>query len=678
MIAGREIFWNIGAWGNLVYPLMAVSLGLLAWAIYRRALLWRTGRSDYRACEWGSRVVPFARKFFLEVLAQQKILQQPLAGTLHLILFWAFVSFFALTSADFIHHYFYPFLKGSVYLWFSLIVDIMGLMALPALLGFATIRYVQRPSRLDSRASDAATLMLLFLLIFTGFLVEGTRIAATEMINAPQYARWSPGGWIFGKLFIGLDVDAKRTYHLVWWVLHLLLVCGTFMYVAFTFSKLTHVLTAPINIFFRRLGPRGALQPIDFEATARFGATGIHDFTWKQLIDLDACTRCGRCQDNCPAHESGKVLSPKKIIQDLKTEMGKGWSLFPDKDSAKPSRDEAEKYLLTDVIISNEALWDCTTCGACMETCPVYIEHVDKIVDMRRGQVLNDAAPPDAVQETLRNMEIRGHPWRGSDYLKDEWSKETEIKIFTRDESPRWLYWVGCTGALVDRNIRVTRTFAGLLQRAGIDFGILGNEEGCCGEPARRMGHELQFQLMAQQNIERMKAYGIKRIVTHCPHCYNTLKHEYPHFGGHFEVLHHSELLKRLVDEKKLVPEKSMPQKTTYHDPCYLGRYNRIMDTPRQCLDSIPGLKLVEMERHRENSFCCGAGGGHAWLDESAGQRINQIRMREAMQTQADIIGLSCPFCLQMIEEGVNDLGGSTEALDLSEVIARSLVPPVS
>ncbi len=679
MTAEREIFWNVGLSGNLVYPLMGVALGLLFWSFYRRSLLWRSGQPDPRSRDLAERLRSSAAKLVSEMLGQKKILEKPLAGTLHLILFWAFVSFLALTTADFFHHYFYPFLKGGIYLWFSLIVDIMGLLAMPALAGLAIIRYVQKPRRLDNRPDDAAALILLFLLIFSGFLVEGSRLAATEMVvSPPQYAKWSPGGWMVAQLFIGWGPSVNRTLHRVWWFLHLLLVSGAFIYAAFTFSKLTHILLAPVNIFFRRLGPRGDLVPIDFEAATEFGATRISNFTWKQLMDLDACTRCGRCQDECPAHDSGKILSPKNVIQELRLEMERGWDLFARRAKRIPAADEAAPENLVGEVVATEALWDCTTCGACVEACPVYVEHVDKMIDMRRGQILNDNAPTGPIQETLRNMEIRGHPWRGAEYLRDAWTDGMDVNIFSETKGSAWLYWVGCTGALIDRNMLVTKAFAGLLQAAGVEFGILGSEEGCCGDPARRMGHELQFQLMAQQNIELLKSYGVERIVTHCPHCYNTLRHEYRRFGGQFEVWHHSELLKHLIDEKKLLPAENLRIKATYHDPCYLGRYNRVMDAPRRCLDAIPGLERVEMARHREHGFCCGGGGGHAWMEERSGQRINQMRMQQAMQTQADILSLSCPFCLQMMEEAKTSLEAPMEVLDISEIIARCRMPPNS
>lgn len=675
MTAGREIFWNIGPWGNTVYVLMALAIGIFAWAFYRRYLLWRIGRSDNRLDHLNIRITSFVRKMVVEVLSQRLILREPFPGVMHLIVFWAFLSFLAATIADFIHHYVFHFLEGGVYLWFSLIVDTLGLLALLAILGFAVRRYIQRPTLLDNRPTDAMTLALVFLLILTGFLVEGSRVAATEMIETPQYAPWSIGGWICGKLFFSLGPSVNRTLHLVWWSLHLAVVIVSLIYVALSFSKLMHILVAPINIFFRSLRPRGQLLPIDFETATAYGAGQIKEFTWKQLLDLDACTRCGRCQDSCPAHLSGKILSPKRVTQDLKSHMEEGWSpLFKAKTQASEESEGSDHVLVGDVV-SQEALWDCTTCGACVEACPVYVEHIDKFIDMRRNQVLTERGIPETVQETLRNMEIRGHPWRGAEFLRDDWTKGMEIKILSEDSHIDWLYFVGCTGALVDRNMIVTETFARLLQQARINFGILGNEEGCCGDPARRMGHELQFQMMAQQNIEVLKNYGVKKIVTHCPHCYNTLKHEYPQFGGEFEVWHHSELLNRLINDGTLRLGRGVNRVITYHDPCYLGRHNNVFDTPRNLLTAIPGLEIVEMKRSRERSFCCGGGGGHAWMEEPVGRRINQMRLEQAMETMAEVIGLACPFCMQMIEDALRSLESPMKAMDISELIAATLKP---
>jgi Fe-S oxidoreductase/nitrate reductase gamma subunit len=670
MSAGREIFWNIGLWGNMVYVLMAIAIGLFVWAFYHRYLLWRTGRPENRLDHLSHRITSFVRKLVVEVLGQRRILREPFPGVMHLIIFWAFLCFLLATIADFTNHYVFHFLEGRVYLWFSLIVDSLGLLALLAILGFAARRYIQRPALLDNRPFDALALTLLFLLILTGFLVEGSRLAATEMIETPQYAVWSIGGWICGRLFLRWGPSVNRTLHLVWWNLHLGLVIVSFIYVALSFSKLMHILVAPLNIFFRSLRPTAQLLPIDFETATAYGAGQIQEFTWKQLLDLDACTRCGRCQDSCPAHLSGKVLSPKKVTQDLKTHMEEGWSpFFKAKTRASEESESSDQVWVGDVV-SQEALWDCTTCGACMEACPVYVEHMEKFIEMRRNQVLAERGIPQTVQETLRNMEIRGHPWRGAESLRDDWTQGMGIKVLSQNSHFDWLYFVGCTGALVERNMLVTKAFARLLQHAHLDFGILGNEEGCCGDPARRMGHELQFQLMAQQNIKVFKNYGVKKIVTHCPHCYNTLKHEYPQFGGEFQVWHHSELLNHLIRDGSLSLGGGVRRVITYHDPCYLGRHNNMFDTPRNLLKSIPGLEIVEMERSGARSFCCGGGGGHAWMEEPVGRRINRMRLEEAMKTGAELIGLACPFCLQMMEDAITSLDSSMKAMDLSELIA--------
>ncbi len=669
--AGREIYWNIESWGNLVYPLTAIVLILFVWVFYRRCMLWRMGKPDLRLKDSGWRTQTRIRALLVDVLGHKRLLRKPVPGAMHLILFYAVVIFFAITTADFIHHYFFPFMKGKVYLWFSLVVDLFGLLALGAIIGFAFLRYVLKSSRFDNRPGDAVDLSLLFILILSGFWVEAHRLAATEMIGTPSYASWSVGGWILGKFFFSWGPEANMILHRLWWFLHLLIVIGAGVYIVLSFSKLMHILVAPINIFFKRLRPAGELLPIDFETENSFGATRIKDFTWKQLLDLDACTRCGRCQENCPANLSGKTLSPKNVIQDLKRDMEKNWAIFPKTNSQRTEKEDAIAPLLIGDVVSPESLWDCTTCGACVAECPVCVEHIDKMVDMRRGQVLNESEIPQIVQETLRNMELRGNPWRGAEHLREDWARELDVKLLSEGVRADWLYWVGCTGALVDRNILVTQTLAKILAEAKVDFGILGDGETCCGDPARRMGHELQFQMMAQQNIEMMKACGVRRIVTHCPHCYNTLKNEYPQLGGEFEVWHHSELLIQLIRQKRLSLNVDENRLVTYHDPCYLSRHNNIVDTPRRVLQSVPGLELVEMERCRDRSFCCGGGGGHAWMEEPVGRRINQMRAEQAIKTGADMICVSCPFCLQMMEDGINQLEASSTVMDLSELISN-------
>jgi len=417
-----------------------------------------------------------------------------------------------------------------------------------------------------------------------------------------------------------------------------------------------------MNVFLRNLEPRGALAPIDLEKAESFGAAKIEDFTWKQLLDLDACTRCGRCQDSCPAHLSGKPLSPKKVVQDLKgawLERAKGV--------------ESQRQMIGGVVLEDE-IWNCTTCYACHEACPVAIEPMTKIIEMRRNLVLEKASIPETGEGALKSLEARGHPWRGTTLTRTDWMKGLEVKTLVDDKNIDVLFWVGCTSALEERSTKVAQSIARVLKLGGVNFGILGAEEACCGDPARRLGNEYLFQTLAQANIELFKNYGIKKIVTGCPHCFNTLKYEYPQFGGNFEVVHHSQFIAGLVRSGKLKASVSIPDVVTYHDSCYLGRYNDIYDSPRQVLKGL-GVKLKEMPRNRERGFCCGAGGGHLWLEEQKkGERINHMRTEQALATGAKVIATACPYCLQMFEDGIKAKASeeSVKVRDIAEIVAES------
>jgi Fe-S oxidoreductase len=434
------------------------------------------------------------------------------------------------------------------------------------------------------------------------------------------------------------------------------------------------------------------MTSIDMEKAESFGASKIQDFTWKDLLDLDACTRCGRCQDNCPAHLSGKPLSPKKLLQDLKGEWlekapallaaGKKSEKIAETDSVQPDGGSAETPAgeprpLIGGVIETEAIWNCTTCFACQEVCPVAAEPMLKAVEMRRNLVLEQAVIPETAEGALRSIEDRGHPWRGTLLTRTAWMDGLGIQTLAENADVEVLYWVGCSEALEDRSLKVAQATGRLLKLAGVKFGVLGDEESCCGDPARRLGNEYLYQMQSQKNIETLNNYKVKKIVTGCPHCYNTLKNEYPQFGGNFEVVHHSEFLLQLLKEGKLKITKGPRSTVTYHDPCYLGRYNSIFDTPRQILGYIPDIELVEMERNRERSFCCGAGGGHMWLEEQkVGERINVMRTDQALKTRAGMVATACPYCLQMFQDGIKTrtVEDSLKVMDISEILAESAV----
>jgi Fe-S oxidoreductase len=423
------------------------------------------------------------------------------------------------------------------------------------------------------------------------------------------------------------------------------------------------------------LEPRGALIPVALETAETFGVAKVEDFTWKQLLDVDACTRCGRCQDVCPAYSSGKPLSPKKMTQDIKAHWLEEAPRLLGASSKRENPGDNGRALIGDVVTEDE-IWACTTCRACQEVCPVCVEHIDKVIDLRRNLVLEQAVIPETAEGALRSIQDRGHPWRGTTLTRTDWAEGLDIKILADDSDIDILYWVGCTEALEDRSMKIAQAVGKLLKLAGVKVGILGVEESCCGEPARRLGNEYLFQIQAAKNIELLKNYGVKKIVTACPHCYNTIKNEYPQFGGEFEVIHHTQFIANLLEEGKLRIIKGSSGVITYHDSCYLGRYNDIYEPPRQILNSMSDATVVEMERNRERSFCCGGGGGRMWLEEKIGERISEMRIVEVIEAKAQIMATACPFCLQMFDDAIKAkaVEESLKVMDIAELIAESAV----
>ena len=671
MVPQRPIFWNID-YGWIVYILAAVAVAIIVYAIYKRVQLWRLGKPDNRSDHLGTRIGSFISLAIIDGIAHRRFLRigrslrpkEPLAGIMHLLILGGCAFLLLGAAMDFISHYKIfgvEFLHGNTYLAFSFLNDLGGVFLIIGVILAVVRRYVQKPDRLDNVLDDAVVLALIFLVVITGFVLEGFRIAAAATPAA--WAEWSFLGFAFSKAFAGLAPGTQLAWYQGLWWFHIVLSVGTVVYIALSFSKLTHILVSPLNVFFRSLQPKGALVPIaNIEETETFGVGKIEDFTWKQLLDLDACTNCGRCQDSCPAYLTGKSLSPKKVIQDLK-------SLLLETSKTKSSGNNGRA--LIGEVVAEDAIWDCTTCRSCQEHCPVFVEHIDKMIDMRRNLVLELAQMPDTVSATLRSIETRGHPWRGTMAMRTDWAQGLEIKELSEDNDVDILYWVGCTAALEDRNQKVAIAMAKLLKAAGIKFAILGEEETCCGDPARRMGNEYLFQLQAQQNIESLNRYNVNKIITTCPHCYNTLKNEYPQFGGNFEVVHHTQFLADLLWGGMLSITRGQNQVVTYHDSCYLGRHNNIYEEPRAVLRAIPEFKIVEMARNRQEAFCCGGGGGRCWMEEPAGTRLSHVRIEEALKSQAQLLVTACPFCLTMFEDAIKEKE-SEEALklmDLAEIV---------
>jgi len=672
-LPSREVFWNI-PYGYVIYILAAIALAFWVFSLYRRYQLWRLGKPDDCSKNIGKRIPVFIRTTVVDFLAHRRFLRDPYPGMMHLIIFWGFVILLLASGVDAFTHYITGHIIGTPYLWFKLIVNIGGLLALIGIIMAAFRRYVLKPERLNTILDDGIGIALIAGMLVTGFMVEGLRLAATEISIHPDWAVWSVGGWVFAKAFAGTSQYSLLFWHWSLWWFHSVLVLAAIVYSGLVFSKLQHVVVSPLNIFFRSLGPVGVPAPINIEnaESEPLGVGAVKDFTWKQLLDLDACTNCGRCQDACPAWTTGKPLSPRKVVQDLKVHMLKAANNQANQpDNAPTLVGEAP----------NEAeIWACTTCAACQETCPVYVEHIVKIIDLRRNLVLAQSKMPETAQLMLRNMQSRGHPWAGiqSLRLRGDWTSGLELKVLTEGDNVNTLFWVGCTGALVERNVAATLSMTRVLKAAGVDFGVLGEAETCCGDPARRAGYEFQFQIMAEQNIEIFKGHNIKEIITSCPHCYNTIKNEYPRYGGDFKVVHYTQLIADFIRQGKLKLTRELNSILTYHDPCYLGRYNGVYQEPRRILRAIPKAKLEEMDRSRNTGFCCGGGGGHMWIEEQPGTtKINQMRLEDVLKTGAETVVTACPYCLQMFEESIEhkEMKDSLKAKDLAEIVEAAMKP---
>jgi Fe-S oxidoreductase/nitrate reductase gamma subunit len=655
-----------------MYTMAAIAVAFWVFSIYRRYKVWHLGKPDDCSKNIGKRIRVFIRTTVVDALAHRRFLREPYPGIMHFLIFWGSIILLLAAATDATTYYINRHIVGAPYLWFSLIVDIGGILVLIGVIMAAYRRYVWKPKGLNTILDDGVVLTSLAAILITGYMVEGLRQAATELTLHPDWAVWSPGGFVFAKAFAGMSQVSLLFWHRFLWWFHSVLVVGIIVYCALAFSKLQHIFVSPLNIFFRSLGPIGVPAPINIEnaESETLGVGAIKDFTWKQLLDLDACTNCGRCQDACPAWATGKPLSPRKVVQDLKVHMLKAANNQANQSGNAPS--------LVGEAPSEAEIWACTTCGACQETCPVYVEHIVKIIDLRRNVVLAQNKMPETAQLMLRNMQLRGHPWAGiqSLRLRGDWTSGLELNILAEGGNVNTLFWVGCTGALVERNVEATLSMTRVLKAAGVDFGVLGDAETCCGDPARRAGYEFQFQIMAEQNIEIFKSHNIKEIITSCPHCYHTIKNEYPRYGGDFKVVHYTQFIADLIRQGKLKLTNELNSKFTYHDPCYLGRYNGEYLEPRRILQAIPKAKLKEMGRSRNTSFCCGGGGGHMWIEEQPGTtKINQMRIEDVLKTGAGTVVTACPYCLQMFEESIEhkQIKDSLKARDLVEIVEAAM-----
>lgn len=678
--ATREVFWNIEyTW--LVYVLMAPTLALFGWGFWLKIRRWRAGQPAVRFDRPGERFQLFLRN----AVGQGRTLRSRYAGLFHSLVYTGFIVLLAATTVVAIHHDTpLHIMQGHFYLIFqSLIVDIFGLFVLVGVALAAVRRWIAKPAKLVYTDEASWILIAIFVMAFTGFMVEGWRIAVTDDV----WAAWSPVGNLFARASDPFMSDAAmQTGHVVIWWFHLVVAFGFIAWVPF--SKMSHVITAPLNIFTANLdGYGGSLKTIDFESAERFGINHLADFTWKDLLDFDACTECGRCTDVCPANTVGKSLSPHDIILDLQTLMhDRGDSVLAGANGNGSGNGDSELLPIIDekTAVSPEALFACTTCAACMEACPVHIEQMPKIVDARRYLVMEEAEFPEGMMDMMNSLESRQHPFAGTQFSRVDWTEGLDIDVMADMDDPNEaevLMWVGCGGALVERNRNTVRATAKLLKKAGVKFAILGREESCSGDPARRVGNEFLFEMLAKGNVETMKRYDVRKVVTSCPHCFNSFKNEYPQFGGSYEVYHHTQFLDQLVGAGRLEANgaggaaANGDQTITFHDPCYLGRHNGEYDAPRNLLAKVGGARQVEMQRSRNQSFCCGGGGGMAFVDEPPDQRVNQERAQEAVDTGADVVAVGCPFCATMLDDGVNARRGDRDVKvkDVAELLLEAV-----
>ena len=613
------------------------------------------------------KALPRIRDFFIHALGQIRILKKAYPGIMHLLIFWGVTIQVLGTIINILNMLlFFPwvitFPRGTAYLIYELVMDIAGIMILAGVIMAFFRRLVLHPKYLETRWDDYYALSLLALIPLLGFTMEGTRLLATN----PPWAAWSPVGNQVAHLLSGLGMTpfgATQLHDILFWVhaaVALILVASI------PFTKMRHLVYAPLNVIFHPLRKTGELEKIEnIDEAEVLGVGKVSEFTSQQLLSFDACLNCGRCEEACPSNISGMDYSPRWLVQALRKTMV---------ESLQTPTAKSNQELFAGVFTEFYP-WQCTTCGACTLLCPAFINPVDEIVDMRRYQALTTGKVPKSVADALRNIERQGNPWGIPAQDRLNWSDGLNLRELAPGDETDVLFFVGCASAFDDRNKKVARSFVHLLQKANVNFGVLGLDETCCGETARRMGNEYLFQVFTEQNLEAMSKVKFNRIVTQCPHCFNTLKNEYPQFGSSYKVQHYTEFLSELSLTKDISPNgNGLKGRLAYHDSCYLGRYNQIYQAPRQLLKDAK-LNSIELPRQGENSFCCGGGGGQMWLETDPNTRINHRRLADALQVKVDIVATACPYCLLMFDDAIRSkgLGEQIQVMDIAELLDRQL-----
>ena len=632
---------------------LALALAISFFLFGRRALflyrLIRSGKPAKRFDDVPGRVSAEATV----VIGQSKLLQRLLPGLMHAAIFWGFLVLFPTIVIAMIgavdSHATLPWLGAQG--WYALLVDVFALLVLIGVLTAFVIRKVQRPARfVGSHLGEADLILGLIAGIVVSLFVWHASQIALGLNDYP--AGWAPiSSTIAGMLPRPLLPYLERAA--VW--AHVLIILSFLVYLPY--SKHLHILVAAINVYFGRTRARGRLEPITFEAPeqeVRFGMARAGDMTWKQMLDTMSCTECGRCQEVCPAYNTGKALSPKLLIMAMRDNLLSG--------ASAP---------IVPTAVTDDIVWDCVTCGACVRECPVDIEHIDHVIDLRRNLVMVKSRFPEEAGAMLRDVDRTSNPWGKPQADRAKWAEGLGVRVLQPGEAaPDVLFWVGCAPAFDERARKAAVSTAKLMQEAGVDFAVLGPREACTGDPARRMGDEYTFQRLAGENVATLNGAGVKKIITTCPHCFNTLGNEYADFGGRYEVVHHTEFLAQLVREGKLSPAPS-DRTITYHDSCYLARHNDVRAQPRELVAAVG--KAVEMPRNRERTFCCGAGGARMWMEEKRGRPINQERVREAVATGAETLAVACPFCTVMLDDGVRETGAKLQVFDLATLLHEAV-----
>jgi Fe-S oxidoreductase/nitrate reductase gamma subunit len=653
----RDTFWNVPVWAQIgLYAGAIVALAIFAWGLWQRVQLWRGGGAEPRFERIGERV----KLLLTHALAQVRTLSQAYPGVMHAIMFWGFLALFlgtVLATIDFdiaLPLFHYKLLKGTFYLVYETVLDLFGLFFVVGL-GMATWRrFVVRPDRVDATSRFAWVLALLFVINVTGFVMEAARLAVVQ----PAWAPWSPVGYALGQgmLAAGMAEGALRRLHLGTWVFHAILALGFIALVPY--SYFVHLITTPLNIFFSKLTPRGEIKPIaNIEEAESLGVSKLEEFSWKRRLDFDACVECGRCQAVCPAYMAGTALSPKQIIVKLKRHM----------------HGELPGPIHGTLIQAGE-LWACTTCMACVQECPAFIDIVDTIIDLRRFLALSEGALPSTAPQSLQNIQRAGNPWGLPAGDRLAWAHGLDVPVMEPGREVEYLYWVGCSASYDKRNQAIARSVVAILKKAGVSFAVM-REERCHAEVGRRLGEEYLYQTVQQETIAAINRYRFRKVITHCPHCFNTIKNEFPQFGGEYEVVHHSVVINELITAGRIKPIKPLAGTVAFHDSCYLGRYNGIMEAPREAARAVPGLKVVELPRNHLRGLCCGGGGGHMWMEVPSKKRVNIIRTEEALAAGIDTLATACPFCLAMMDLGrkVKEAEDTLQVKDVSEIVAESL-----